>query len=69
MRRRLVLAGVAVGMAAASVVPAMASTSSVGATRSPAVSGPHSTRLMCPRLSQQQLNDAEQRACLVIFGP
>ncbi|HET6817315.1 MAG TPA: hypothetical protein VFH66_08855 [Mycobacteriales bacterium] len=30
---------------------------------------PRSTRLMCARLPQQQLNDAEQRACLLIFGP
>jgi len=99
MRRRLVLATVALGMAAATTAPALAKPSVPlgvgpdgrghecvyafswvpqcvdGSAIGPI--GPHaqvdrasqSARLMCPRLSQPQANDAEQRACLVIFGP
>jgi hypothetical protein len=96
MRRRIVLATVAVGIAAATTVPALAkpsvpvgvgpdgrgnecvyafswvpqcvNVSEVGPI-GPHARAEHSSRLMCPRLSQPQANDAEQRACLVIFGP
>jgi hypothetical protein len=69
MRRRLVLATLAVGMAAAGAVPAMAKPASVGSVRGPSAQAPHSSRLMCARLPQQTVEDAEQRACLLIFGP